>query len=91
MASSPMRARRLPRTICPPVKMGWMAEMPAMVPFFIMVIDMGEERAMRASAGRVCARLAPSSGVMNSEGSMSILAMPRLALNQAPVALTEGK
>ena len=41
-----------------------MAEIPAMVPFFIIVIDIGEDNAANASAGKVCASEAPTSGVM---------------------------
>ena len=62
-----------------------------MVPFFIIVMLIGAPMVASISGGSDWAIIMPSSGEMNSCGSMSILAMPRLALNQAPVALTCGK
>ena len=91
LTSSPTLASLLPLTICPPAKTGCTAISEPMVPFFIIEMLMGFDKAARASTGSICARLAPNSGEIISEGLTVVCAIPLLALNHRPVPLTLGK
>ena len=72
-------------------KTGCMAIRLAMVPFFIIDMLMGEDRPTSISGGSICDSVAAKDDGMNSCGSMSIFAMPRLALKVRAVPLTVGK
>jgi hypothetical protein len=63
----------------------------AMAPLFIIVMLMGEASDASISGGNICESEALSSGESMVEGSMSIFAMPRLALKTNPVPLMLGK
>ena len=91
LTSSPTFASRLPFTICPPANTGCVALTLAMTPFFIIEKLIGLLREANISGGSCCASAIPNSGLIYCDGTTSISAMPLLALNQAPVALTMGK
>ena len=57
----------------------------------VLEMLIGLESAINASGGNDCAKAAPSSGGIISDGFMFIFAIPRLALNQSPVPLILGK
>ena len=91
LTSSPTLASLLPLMICPPAKTGCIAMSEAMVPFFIMEMLMGLANAASISGGSICGSVVANAGGIASEGLTVVCAIPLLALNQSPVALTSGK